>query len=73
MEKADKSLVQVDDSTMWQDATSISCMSLYKLLVTLEKVKKNTDHKLSLVEVKRKEESEERFTSPSAPPRSSKC
>ena len=56
---SDKSLVQIDDSTMRQDATSISCMSLYKLLVTLEKVKKATEHRLSYVEVKRKEEGEE--------------
>lgn len=56
---SDKSLIQVDDSTLRADATSTTVMSLYKLLVTLEKTKRVTDHKISYLDVKRKEESEE--------------
>ena len=56
---SDRSLVQIDDSTIRQDASSISTMSLYKLLITLEKTKRITEHRLSYIEVKRKQETEE--------------
>lgn len=56
---SDRSLVQIDDSTIRQDASSISTMSLYKLLITLEKTKRITEHRLSYIEAKRKEETEE--------------
>ena len=56
---SDKALVQVDDSTIRQDATSVTTMSLYRLLVTLEKTKRVTEHKLSHLEVSRKQESED--------------
>ena len=56
---SDKSMIQVDDSTLRSDATSVTVMSLYKFLVTLEKTKRITDHKISYVDVKRKDESEE--------------
>ena len=56
---SDKSLVQVDDSTLRADAASVSVMTLYKLLVALEKTKRITTHKVSYLDVKRKEESEE--------------
>ena len=55
----DRSLVQIDDSTIRQDASSISTMSLYKLLITLEKTKRITEHRLIYIEAKRKEETEE--------------
>lgn len=56
---SDKSVVQIDDSTIRPDATSITCMSLYKLLVTLEKTKRISEHKVSYLDVKRKDQTDE--------------
>ena len=52
----DKAICQVDESTLRTDANSISTMSLYKMLVTLEKTKRVSEHKLSYLEVKRKDD-----------------
>jgi hypothetical protein len=48
----DKTLVQLDESTVKQDSTSMEVMSFYKLLVTLERVKHVTEHKVSYCSVK---------------------
>lgn len=56
---SDTSLCQIDDSTVRQDATSVTTLSLYKLLVMLEKSKRITEHRLSYIEVKRKDQSED--------------
>ncbi|CAJ1438354.1 unnamed protein product [Effrenium voratum] len=53
---SDKVICQVDDATLRPDATSVSAMTLYKLLLTLEKTKRISNHKLSYIDVKRTDE-----------------
>lgn len=60
---SDKVLVQIDDSTIRSDASSISTMTLYKLLIVLEKTKRSTEHKLSYIDVARKSQTEHELDS----------
>lgn len=53
--QGDKTLVQLDHSSVSPESAQIEVMSLYRMLVLLEKQKRVSDHKLSYSEVSRLE------------------
>ena len=52
-DEGDKSMLQIDHSSIVPDQNHVECMSLYRLLVHLETTKKLATHKVSYTDVKR--------------------
>ena len=51
--QGDRTLVQLDHSSISPESSQVEVMTLYRMLVLLEKIKKVSDHKLSYTQVKR--------------------
>ena len=54
--QGDKTLIQLDETSWKQDGSGTSVISLFKLLLMCENEKNITDHKISYLNVKRKDD-----------------